>query len=334
MVAGPCSVESEEQVIHTAVALAQHDVTLLRGGIWKPRTRPRAFEGIGAVGLPWLKAAGEATGLPVATEVATPEHVELCLKAGIDVLWIGARTTTNPIMVQEIADSLAGVDIPVLVKNPMNPDVELWIGAVERLLGAGVKRIVTVHRGFSTHMKRKYRNQPLWDIPARMRQRMPELPMLCDPSHICGKRSYIAAVAQDAMDLNFDGLMIESHWSPETARTDAQQQLTPVQYGRLIRELLRGDKARDAMDLDLRNLLRQIEEIESDLSVLLSKRQQVSRALEQYRNRQNALTRTWTRICANRCNGNEHKPEEEEENDEGHCENCLNEEEQRHSIAG
>ncbi len=335
LVAGPCSVESEEQVIHTAVALAQHPVTLLRGWIWKPRTRPGAFEGVGAVGLPWLKSAGEVTGLPVATEVATPAHVELCLKAGIDALWIGARTTVNPIMVQEIADSLAGVDIPVLVKNPINPDVDLWLGAIERLRGKGVHRIVAVHRGFSTHTRRKYRNPPLWDIPSKLRQLMPELPMICDPSHICGTRRFIAAVSQDAMDLSFDGLMVESHWSPETALTDAKQQLTPVQYRRLIRELIFSQEAQEpTSERELRNLSRQTEEIESELSVLLARRQQVSRALERYLNRQSSLTRTWTRICANRCNGNEHKPEEEEESDEQHCEACLSSEEPQQLIVG
>lgn len=333
LVAGPCSVESEEQVIHTAMALAQHEVTLLRGGIWKPRTRPGSFEGMGAKALPWLKSAGEISGLPVATEVATPAHVEACLKAGIDVLWIGARTTTNPIMVQEIAESLSGVDVPVLVKNPMNPDLQLWIGAIERLTNAGVPRLVAVHRGFSTHMRRKYRNQPLWDIPSEFRQNFPELPMLCDPSHISGKRCYIAAIAQDAMDMCFDGLMVESHWSPQTALTDAQQQLTPVQYGRLIRELLRNTSVCQALpDQELRNLLREVEEIESDLGVLLSKRQRVSRALEQYRNRQNSLTRTWTRICANRCKdgGDAGEPGE---SGESHCEDCLNEEVERQNLA-
>ena len=334
LVAGPCSVESEEQVVHTALALARHPVTLLRGGIWKPRTRPGSFEGMGAKALPWLKSAGEISGLPVATEVATPQQVELCLKAGIDVLWIGARTTTSPIMVQEIAGSLAGVDVPVMVKNPMNPDLQLWIGAIERLSNAGVQRLVAVHRGFSTHMRRKYRNQPLWDIPAEFRQNFPEMPLLCDPSHISGKRCYIAAIAQDAMDMGFDGLMVESHWSPQTALTDAQQQLTPVQYGRLIRELLRSTSSCQALpDMELRNLLREVEEIESDLGVLLCKRQRVSRALEQYRSRQNSLTRTWTRICANRCKGGEEQAGEAEECDGGECENCLEEEDARGMAA-
>ncbi len=188
LVAGPCSVESEEQILGTATELAKSDVTLLRGGIWKPRTAPGSFEGIGERGLSWLKAAGRANSLPVATEVATPAHVERCLAAGIDVLWIGARTTTSPIAVQAIADSLAGIDIPVMIKNPMNPELGLWMGAIERIRRAGVGKVVAVHRGFSTHIQHRFRYQPLWNIPLELRHEMPEVPILCDPSHICGMR--------------------------------------------------------------------------------------------------------------------------------------------------
>jgi chorismate mutase len=314
-------VETEEQVVHTAVALARHEVTLIRGGIWKPRTRPGSFEGVGPKGLEWLKAAGEATGLPVATEVATAAHVEECLKADIDVLWIGARTTTNPIMMQKIAESLAGVDIPVMVKNPINPDLELWIGGFERLFQSGVKRVVAVHRGFSTHTRRKYRNQPLWGIPLELRRRLPHIPLLCDPSHICGNRRYIASIAQDAMDSGFDGLMIESHWSPETALSDAEQQLTPLQYGRLIRELVKNSTQVEHSELELRNLQREIEEIDEDLSVLFAKRVLVGRALERYRNKKNSLTRTWARICADRCNGGMRSRIEDKEGPQD-CEAC------------
>src|SRR5271167_4332831 len=237
LVAGPCSVESEEQILRTAVQLSAHDVTMIRGGIWKPRTRPGLFEGVGPRGLKWLKQAGRAAGLPVATEAAKPAHVEECLKAGIDALWIGARTTTSPFAVQEVADALRGVDIPVMIKNPMNPDIELWIGAIERINKSGITKIMAVHRGFSTYGEHLYRNQPIWRIPIELRRRLPYLPLICDPSHICGQRSYIMAVAQQAMDFLFDGLMIEVHCAPPTALSDARQQLTPPQYGRLINKL-------------------------------------------------------------------------------------------------
>jgi chorismate mutase len=288
LVAGPCSVETEDQILCTSMELAGHDVTMLRGGIWKPRTRPGTFEGVGAGGLKWLKKAGEAAGLPVATEVGCAAHVEQCLRAGIDVLWIGARTTTSPITVQEIANSLNGVDIPVMIKNPINPDLELWIGAIERVLSAGVERVVAVHRGFSTHTRQKYRNQPLWNIPCELRQRLPAIPLLCDPSHICGTRKYIASVAQDAFELGFDGLMIESHWQPETALSDAEQQLTPAQVGRLMEELAHSPGTGMANgDRQLSYLRREIEEIDQDLSVLLRRRLSVLEEMEKRRLDQN-----------------------------------------------
>src|SRR5271169_334599 len=209
LVAGPCSVESEEQMLRTAVQLSAYEVTVIRGGIWKPRTRPGSFEGIGMRGLTWLKQAGKAVGLPVATEAAKPTHVEECLKAGVDILWIGARTTTNPFAVQEIADALRGVDIPVMIKNPMNPDLELWIGAIERISKAGITNIIAVHRGFSTYGVSSFRNPPIWRISIELRRRMPHLPLICDPSHICGNRKRIPTVAQEALDFLFDGLMID-----------------------------------------------------------------------------------------------------------------------------
>lgn len=236
-VAGPCSVESEQQIYNTATQLAEHDVTLIRGGIWKPRTRPNQFEGVGSRGLSWLRNAGNAVGLPVATEVATPYHVEQCLDAGIDVLWIGARTTTSPFAVEELANALRGVEIPVMMKNPMSPDLDLWIGAIERLARVGVKRLMAIHRGFSTGRRTCYRNNPIWRIPIELRRRIPGLPLLCDPSHVCGNPLMIPAVAQAAIDFLFDGLMIEVHDAPAEAWSDAQQQLTVAEYGRLIREL-------------------------------------------------------------------------------------------------
>ena len=237
LAAGPCSVESETQMMETALALKDAPINILRGGIWKPRTRPNAFEGIGGRGLAWLKKAGEAIGKPVGTEVATPMHVELALNHDIDVLWIGARTTANPFSVQAIADALKGVDIPVMVKNPVSPDIGLWLGALERLNKAGIKRLATIHRGFSLVDSRPYRNQPTWRIPIEMKRKAPEIPMICDPSHICGNRSLLAAVAQEAVDLLFDGLMLEVHNDPDSAMSDKDQQLTPPAYVELIDNL-------------------------------------------------------------------------------------------------
>jgi chorismate mutase len=302
LVAGPCSVESEEQILGTAKELVQCNVTLLRGGIWKPRTRPGSFEGIGEKGLSWLKAAGRATGLPVATEVAIPVHVEQCLKEKIDVLWIGARTTTSPIAVQAIADSLAGVDVPVMIKNPMNPDLGLWIGAVERVRRAGIKKVVAVHRGFSTHIKHKYRNQPLWNIPLELRRRMPEIPILCDPSHICGTQQYIASVAQAALEVGLDGLMIESHWRPEAALSDPGQQLSPAQLAKLLQQIAcHVHSGITNGSREITNLWREIEEIDQDLSALLSRRVSILRQIEACRTEENGVSRkTWAKICATR----------------------------------
>ena len=302
LVAGPCSVESEEQILGTAKELVPSDVTLLRGGIWKPRTRPGSFEGIGERGLSWLKRAGRATNLPVATQVATPAHVQQCLNAEIDVLWIGARTTTSPIAVQEIADSLAGVDIPVMIKNPMNPDLGLWIGAIERVRRAGIKRVVAVHRGFSTHIRHKYRNRPLWNIPLELRHRMPEIPILCDPSHISGTQLYIASIAQAALDVGLDGLMIESHWHPEAALSDPGQQLSPAQFGELIGQVIRNSESAVASnDRELGNLWRQVDEIDADLITLLSHRVSILRQVEASTSEENGISRkTWASICATR----------------------------------
>ena len=227
VIAGPCSAETEEQVLETAQGLASRGVKIFRAGIWKPRTKPGGFEGIGAEGLAWLKKVKKETGMLVSTEVATKDHVFEALKAGIDILWIGARTTVNPFAVQEIADALKGVDVPVLIKNPVNPDLELWIGAFERLYGAGIHRLGAIHRGFSSYDKKIYRNLPLWHIPIELRRRMPDLPIFCDPSHIGGKRELVAPLCQQAMDLSFDGLIVESHCNPDCAWSDASQQITP-----------------------------------------------------------------------------------------------------------
>lgn len=238
IIAGPCSVESEQQVLATAQEISKSGKTsVLRGGIWKPRTRPNSFEGIGEVGLSWLKNAGNAVNLPVATEVAKAEHVEACLKNNIDMLWIGARTTVNPFSVQEIADALKGVDIPVFVKNPITPDFNLWIGALERINAAGITKLGAIHRGFSSFDKSIFRNVPMWEMPIDLKINCPDLPIICDPSHIAGNRDLILQVAQKALDLEMDGLMIESHINPSEAKSDAEQQITPNQLDQLISKL-------------------------------------------------------------------------------------------------
>jgi chorismate mutase len=237
VIAGPCSAETEEQVLQIATELKNSDVTIFRAGIWKPRTRPGGFEGVGAVGLKWLQKAKEATGLLMAIEVASAAHVKLALEHDIDVLWIGARTTVNPFAVQEIADALEGTDKIVLLKNPVNPDLSLWIGGLERLYNANIKKLGVIHRGFSTYEKNKYRNNPEWQIAIDMQNRFPDLPMICDPSHITGKRTMIQEVAQQALDLNYDGLMIETHHDPDQAWSDAEQQITPTVLKQMFLDL-------------------------------------------------------------------------------------------------
>ena len=227
VIAGPCSAETEDQVLETAKELAAQGIKIFRAGIWKPRTKPGGFEGVGSIGLPWLKRVKEETGMYVSTEVANQYHVFEALKYGVDILWIGARTAANPFSMQEIADALKGVDIPILIKNPVNPDLELWIGAVERIYNAGIRKIGVIHRGFSAYDKRIYRNLPQWHIPIELRRRFPNIPIICDPSHIGGKRDLIAPLSQQAMDLGFDGLIIESHCNPDCAWSDASQQVTP-----------------------------------------------------------------------------------------------------------
>jgi len=246
LIAGPCSAETEEQVLRTAIELAKNKkVDLYRAGIWKPRTRPNAFEGVGTKGLGWLKLVKENTGLPVCTEVANTNHVYEALKFGIDVLWIGARTSANPFAMQDIADALKGIDIPVLVKNPINPDLELWIGAIERIYNAGITKIGAIHRGFSNYEKTMYRNLPQWQIPIELKSRIPEIAIINDPSHIGGKSELIFDLSQQAMDLNFDGLMIETHHNPKDALSDARQQVTPEELNNIIGKLIIRHSATD-----------------------------------------------------------------------------------------
>ena len=273
VIAGPCSAETEEQVMQTARQLADKGIKIFRAGIWKPRTKPGGFEGIGVEGLTWLKEVKKETGMYVSTEVATAKHVYEALKQGIDILWIGARTTANPFAVQEIADALKGVDIPVLVKNPVNPDLELWIGALERINNAGLKRLGAIHRGFSSYDKKIYRNLPQWHIPIELRRRIPELPIFCDPSHIGGKRELIASLCQQAMDLNFDGLIVESHCNPDCAWSDASQQVTPY-----ILNLLVIRKETQTTE-NLNELRHQIDECDNSIIEILSKRMRICREI-------------------------------------------------------
>lgn len=281
VISGPCSAETEEQVLTTAKGLAAIGIRIFRAGIWKPRTKPGGFEGVGPIGLQWLKKVKEETGMYVATEVATRDHVFEALKAGVDVLWIGARTAVNPFAMQDVADALRGVDIPVLVKNPVNPDLELWIGAIERLYGAGIHRIGAVHRGFSSFDKKMYRNLPLWHIAIELRRRMPNLPIICDPSHIGGKRELIASLCQQAMDLNFDGLIIESHCDPDHAWSDAAQQITPEVLDYVLNLLVIRESNQTTENLH--ELRRQIDGIDENLLELLAKRMRISREIGVYK---------------------------------------------------
>jgi chorismate mutase len=277
VIAGPCSAETEEQVMDTATQLSHKGVKIFRAGIWKPRTKPGGFEGIGVEGLPWLQRVKQETGMYVATEVATAKHVEAALNAGIDVLWVGARTTANPFAVQEIADALKGVDVPVLVKNPVNPDLELWIGALLRINGAGIKRLGVIHRGFSSYDKKIYRNLPQWHIPIELRRRIPGLPILCDPSHIGGKRELVAPLCQQAMDLGFDGLIVESHCNPDCAWSDASQQVTPDVLDYILNLLVIRKETQTTESLnELRN---QIDECDNSIIEILSKRMRICREI-------------------------------------------------------
>lgn len=285
VIAGPCSAESEEQVMTTAKQLADKGCRMFRAGVWKPRTKPGGFEGQGEAALPWLQNVKKTTGMLVATEVATPEHVELALKYSIDILWVGARTSANPFAMQALADSLKGVDVPVLVKNPVNPDLELWIGALERINQAGITRLAAIHRGFSSYDKKIYRNLPMWQIPIELRRRYPSLPILCDPSHIGGTRELIAPLCQQAMDLGFDGLIVESHCSPDNAWSDAKQQVTPDVLDYILSLLVIRDEK--VTTEGIHALRKQIDELDNQLIELLAKRMRVCREIGQYKKEHN-----------------------------------------------
>ncbi len=306
IISGPCSVESEDQVLQTAKEITKsNNVSILRGGIWKPRTRPNSFEGVGVEGLKWLKNAGNEVCLPVATEVANAEHVEACLKNGIDVLWIGARTTVNPFSIQEIADALKGVDIPVFVKNPITPDINLWVGALERINAAGIDKLAAIHRGFSSFDKSSYRNAPMWEIPIELKLMCPDLPLFCDPSHIAGDKDLIAYVSQKALDLDMEGLMLESHTNPLAAKSDAKQQLTPSELEGLFGQLILREK--DAGSEDFINKLEQlrtvIDELDEELINKFSSRMAIIEKIGEYKSQNNVTIlqlERWEKILANR----------------------------------
>jgi len=285
IIAGPCSAESEKQVLETAIKLREKDIFIYRAGIWKPRTRPGHFEGVGSKGLAWLKKVKEETGMLVCTEVASEKHVYEALKYGVDMIWIGARSTANPFVVQDIANALDGVDLPVLVKNPVNPDLELWKGAIERIHAAGINKIAAIHRGFSTFGKTNYRNLPTWQIPIDLKTEIADLPMINDPSHIGGKREFIHEIAQKAMDLNFDGLIIESHLNPSCALSDAQQQITPDELDAILHALVMrkpNGQSKETMQ-ELITYRKQIDDFDKALMAVIEERMEVVKKIGKFK---------------------------------------------------
>ena len=302
IISGPCSAETEEQMIATATRLAKTGkIDMLRAGIWKPRTRPGMFEGIGAKGLPWLQQAKKLTGLPTAVEVATAKQVEDALTFDVDVLWIGARTTVNPFSVQEVADALRGVDVPVLVKNPINPDLELWTGAVERVAKAGIKQIGLIHRGFSSYGNTEYRNAPMWHLAIEMKRRNPTMMIINDPSHICGRRDILLEVAQKAIDLDYDGLMIESHIDPDNAWSDAKQQVTPEKLAEMLDTIVwrKEDVNSEAYHAALEKLRQQINHLDDELMQILGQRMKIADQIGKYKKDNNITilqTNRWNEI--------------------------------------
>lgn len=301
LMAGPCSAETEEQVLTTAHGLKDAGLDYFRAGIWKPRTRPGSFEGIGRPGLEWLKKVKEETGMKVTTEVATKDHLFEALKHGIDAVWIGARTTVNPFAVQEVADGLQGLDLPVFIKNPINPDINLWVGAIERIYRSGIRKIAVIHRGFSNFGESKYRNIPLWQLPIELKRRFPDLTFICDNSHICGNRELLQKVGQKALDLNYDGLMMEVHPNPAKAWSDAKQQLTPDAFVEMANNfVLREEVFADSKSKKrIEHLRNEIDEIDESLYAILGKRMRVAEEIGQYKKDNNiAILQTdrWNEI--------------------------------------
>ncbi|MCB2219798.1 MAG: bifunctional 3-deoxy-7-phosphoheptulonate synthase/chorismate mutase type II [Bacteroidetes bacterium] len=305
VISGPCSAETEEQVVSTAKMLAKiPQVKIFRAGIWKPRTRPGMFEGVGEIGLTWMNRVQSETGLKVAVEVANPPHIEMALKHNIDILWIGARTVVNPFSLQELANALKGIDIPVMVKNPVNPDINLWIGAIERVINAGITRLAAVHRGFYFFDKSPYRNAPMWEIPIELKRLFPRIPVICDPSHICGERELLQGVAQKALDLEMDGLMLESHINPDSALTDPQQQVTPEELEHIIGKLIiRAEKGNREFESKLEELRSEVDKIDAELIHILSRRMELVDELGYYK-RDNNITilqlKRWSNIVRDR----------------------------------
>lgn len=307
IISGPCSAETEEQVLQTAQRLAATGkVDMLRAGIWKPRTKPGMFEGVGAVGLPWLQQAKKLTGLPITIEVATAKQVQDALKFDVDVLWIGARTTVNPFSVQEVADALRGVDVPVLIKNPLNPDMELWIGAVERVARAGIRQIGLIHRGFSSYGNTEYRNAPMWHLAIEMKLKHPGMPFINDPSHICGRRDILLDTMQKAIDLDYDGLMIESHIDPDNAWSDASQQVTPERLKEILdliiwrKEDINSEEYHNALE----KLRQHINQLDDELMQILGQRMKVAEQIGNYKRENNITilqTSRWNEIIDRAC---------------------------------
>jgi chorismate mutase len=306
LIAGPCSAESEKQVAATAKGLAQLSthVSYFRAGLWKPRTRPNTFEGVGEKGIPWLLEVKKITGLPIIVEVACPRHLEIVLKAGIDAVWIGARTTTSPFAVQALADALKGCNIPVFIKNPVNPDLQLWLGAIERIQHSGIQRIVGIHRGFSGIEKSNFRNPPQWQIAIEFKRIRQDIPLVCDPSHICGDKSLIPAVAQQAMDLNMDGLMIETHCNPQEALSDAAQQITPLALQQLLSQLVVRKETSNNVFFEyiLEEYRNQINKIDAEIIQLLAQRMKFIHKIANLK-KENEVTilqlRRWNEILQN-----------------------------------
>ena len=304
IISGPCSAETEEQVVETATRLDKTGkIDVLRAGIWKPRTKPGMFEGIGMKGLPWMAQAKKITGLPITVEVATAKHVEDALHFDVDMLWIGARTTVNPFSVQEVCDALRGVDVPVLIKNPINPDLELWCGGIERLQKVGVKQIGMIHRGFSNYGNTEFRNAPMWHLPIEMKRRFPDMMLICDPSHICGNRTMLQSVAQKSINLDFDGLMIESHIDPDNAWSDAKQQITPERLSEMLGELIWRSENTDEKEFlnALAKLREQINHIDDELLMLIGQRMKVADKIGVYKKDNNITilqTNRWNDILA------------------------------------
>jgi len=310
IISGPCSAETEEQVMKTARAIeALGQVQVFRAGVWKPRTRPNSFEGKGEEALLWLKKVKQETKLKTAVEVANPKHVEMALKHEVDILWLGARTVVNPFSVQEISDSLKGVDIPVMVKNPLNPDISLWIGALERINQAGINKLIAIHRGFDFFKKSIYRNAPMWEIPIELKRRIPKLPIIVDPSHISGKRELLFDVAQKALDLDMNGLMIESHICPEEAYTDASQQITPTKLGAMLESLVvRSQKGTYDFQHKLEELRSEIDKLDAELIEILAQRFHIIDEIGEYKHHNNIAiyqVKRWSNILMNRLENGE-----------------------------